>query len=90
MVDIGEYITWTRDLSIVIFTIAMTIIGLSTYKLARVTIFSPIKKATTKKQVDILSDLLTFLRNHRNATERLYDYADLVSINIEIILNELD
>jgi hypothetical protein len=89
MVDIGECITWTRDLTIIIFAIAMTIIGLSTYKLARVTIFSPIRKATAKKQVDILSELLTFLKDHRNSTERLYDYANLVSLNIELILNEI-
>lgn len=89
MIDVGEYITWTRDISIVIFAIIATIIGLSTFKLARGTIFSPIKREAAKKQVDILADLLTFLKNRGNAADRLYDYADLVSLNIELILNEI-
>jgi hypothetical protein len=86
---VRENISWIKDLSTIILTVTATIIGYLTYKRARATILQPIRSEVIKKQVEILTEILTFLSSQNYSTKSLYDYFDLLSINTEIFLDDI-
>lgn len=86
---IRDNISWVKDLFTIVLTITATIIGYLTYRRARATVLQPIRNEVIKKQVEILTDILTFLSSQDYSTKRLYDYVELVSMNNQILLDDI-
>jgi len=85
---ISSNISWVKDIFTIILTLTATIITFLTYRRARATVLQPIRTEVTKKQVEILTEILNFLTKHSHAAKWLYDYVNLLSLNREIILDD--
>lgn len=85
---IKENISWIKDILTLIFAGILTIIGILTYKRARATILQPIRTEVIKKQSELLSRLLEFLRGKNQHIESEIDYINLVQLNIFMNLKE--
>jgi len=86
---IKDNISWVKDLFTIVLTITATVIAYLTYKRARATVLQPIRNEVIKKQVEILTEILTFLSSQDYSTKRLYDYVELVSMNNQILLDDI-
>ena len=83
MIDfIKENINWIKDFVTIIFAGTATIIGILTYRRARATILQPIRTEAIKKQSDLLSRLLQFLKENNQSFETGIDYENVVQINV--------
>ncbi len=76
---IKNNISWLKDLITLFFAGTATIIGILTYRKARYTILQPIRTETIKKQSELFSKLLDFLRLDY---ENEIDYVNVVSLSI--------
>lgn len=85
---ISNNISWIKDIFTIILTLTATIITFLTYRRARATVLQPIRTEVTKKQVEILTEILSFLTKHSHSAKWLYDYVNLLSLNREIILDD--
>lgn len=85
MDEVIEYIknniTWIQSLMSIILTSIATIIGILTYKRAKMTILQPVRSEIVKNQSKLLMDLLNF-------TKEEVDYLSLLRINVYNYLDE--
>lgn len=83
MIDfIKENINWIKDFATLIFVGTATVIGVLTYLRARATILQPIRTEVIKKQSELLSRLLKFLKEKNQSFETGIDYVNVVQVNV--------
>lgn len=83
MIDfIKENINWIKDFATLIFVGTATVIGVLTYLRARATILQPIRTEVIKKQSELLSRLLKFLKEKNQSFETGIDYVKVVQVNV--------
>lgn len=78
---IKNNVTWIQSLMSIILTTIATIIGILTYKRAKMTLLQPVRSEVVKNQSKLLMDLLSF-------TKEEVDYLSLLRINVFYYLNE--
>ncbi len=89
MIDfIRDNISWVKDFVTLGFAIIASIIGILTYRRARYTLLQPIRSETIKKQSEILTNLLDFLKVNNTAFESGIDYFNIVQLNVYMVLND--
>lgn len=86
---IKNNISWIKDVFTIVLTITTTIVAYLAYKRARATVLQPIRNEVIKKQVEILTEVLSFLSSQNYSTKELFDYWGLVSLNIDVYLNDV-
>lgn len=79
---IKENISWVKDIITLLFTATATVIGVLTYKRAKRTLLQPIRTEVIKRQSDLLSRLLQFLKENDNSFEKGIDYINIVQVNV--------
>lgn len=75
-------INWIKDIATLIFAGTATIIGVLTYNRARATILQPIRSEVIKRQSELLSKLLLFLKENNQSFENGIDYVKVVQLNV--------
>lgn len=74
-------INWIKDIVTLIFAGTATIICVLTYRRARATILQPIRSEVIKKQSELLTRFLQFLKENNYSFENGIDYVKMVQIN---------
>jgi hypothetical protein len=83
-----DNMTWLKDLAILIFTGVATVLAILTYRRARATILQPIRSEVIKRQSELLSDLLKFLKASGGTIDERLDYIQMVTVNAYVALKE--
>ncbi len=83
-----DNIGWIKDIFTIALALTATVISILTYRRARATILAPIRNEVVKKQSEILSELLGFIREHENSIDRGVDYVNLAKLNTFVVLKE--
>lgn len=81
-------IGWIKDLGTLFLAVTATVISILTYRRARATILQPIRNEVIKKQSEILSALLSFIREHENNINFGLDYSNIARINALLTIIE--
>ncbi len=85
---IKDNIGWIKDLGTLVLAVTATIISILTYRRARATLLQPIRNEVIKKQSEILSNLLSFIRENESSIFRGLDYDNIARTNALIALEE--
>ena len=75
-------ISWIKDIATLLFAGTATIIGILTYLKAKKTLLQPIRTETIKKQSELLTSFLKFLKQNDQSFEKGLDYVNLVHVNV--------
>ena len=75
-------ISWVKDIATLVFAGTATIIGILTYLRAKKTLLQPIRTETIKKQAELLTNFLKFLKQNDQSFEKGLDYVNLVQVNV--------
>ncbi len=78
---IKENINWIKDIVLLIFAGTATIIGVLTYRRVRATLLQPIRSEVIKKQSELLTRFLQFLKENNNSFEYGINYVKVVQVN---------
>ncbi|NQT77690.1 MAG: hypothetical protein HQ565_08250 [Bacteroidetes bacterium] len=83
MIDlIRDNINWIKDFATLIFVGTATVIGVLAYRRAKATILQPIRTEVIKKQSELLSRLLQFLKENFKSFEAGNEYVTVVHVNV--------
>jgi len=85
---IKDNINWIKDIAMLIFAGTATIIGVLTYRKARATLLQPIRSEAIKKQSELLTRFLQFLKENNQSFENGIDYVKVVQINVLCALRD--
>ncbi len=85
---IKNNISWIKDIATLIFAGTATIIGILTYKKAKLTLLQPIRTEVIKKQSELLTRFLQFLQDNNQSFEHGIDYINIVQINVACALRD--
>lgn len=85
---IKNNIDWIKDIGTLFLTTTATIIAVLTYRRARLTLLQPIRTEVIKKQSELLTKFLQFLKENNQSFEYGIDYVNLVQINIFLTLKD--
>jgi hypothetical protein len=83
-----DNMTWLKDFATLIFAGVATILAILTYRRARATILQPIRSEVIKRQSELLSDLLKFLKASGGTIDERLDYIQMVTVNAYVALKE--
>jgi len=85
---IKNNISWIKDIVTLVFAGTATIIGILTYKKAKATLLQPIRTEVIKKQSELLTDFLQFLKDNNQSFEHGIDYINIVQVNVLYTLKD--
>lgn len=86
---IKSNISWIKDLFTILLTGTATTIAILTYIRAKATILQPMRTEVIKTQVKEITDILDFISRHDFSSKNLFDYYDLLRINLDVHLHDL-
>src|SRR4051794_38106752 len=82
-------LTSIKDIVTIAFYVIASVIAILTYLRARATILQPKRTELIKKQTEIFSNFLSFINENENSIDNGFDYVNVYSYNVDLILLEL-
>lgn len=81
-------LTEAKDIVTILFYLVGSAIAILTYLRAKATILQPKRTEIIKKQTEIFSNFLSFVNENENSIDNGFDYVNLFSDNVDLVLRD--